>query len=42
MQNVNPHASKAECEKWVRNGEVYGCGKPFRFDGDNVSICGYI
>ena len=39
---VNPHASKEECEKWVKTGSVYGCGKPFKFDGEKVEICGYI
>ena len=39
---VNPHASQEECERWVSNGEVYGCGKPFKFDGNTVEICGYI
>jgi len=39
---VNPHASKEDCERWVLNGEVYGCGKPFKFDGTKVEICGFI
>ena len=39
---VNPHASEEECERWVASGVVYGCGKPFKFDGNTVEICGYI
>lgn len=39
---VNPHASKEQCDSWVEKGEVYGCGKPFIFDGKKVEICGYI
>tara|TARA_B100001778_G_C18129882_1_gene424548 strand:- start:291 stop:551 length:261 start_codon:yes stop_codon:yes gene_type:complete len=39
---VNPHASKEECNKWIREDLVYGCGKPFIFDGKKVEICGYI
>tara|TARA_B100000287_G_C20670132_1_gene793084 strand:+ start:3641 stop:3895 length:255 start_codon:yes stop_codon:yes gene_type:complete len=39
---VNPHASEKECKKWVSEGTVYGCGKPFKFDGKKVEICGYI
>jgi hypothetical protein len=27
-----PHASKEECEKAYTNGDIYGCGKPFRID----------
>jgi hypothetical protein len=25
---MNPHASKEECERLVREGLIYGCGKP--------------
>ncbi len=39
---VDPHASKEQCEKWIINDLVYGCGKPFIFDGNTVKICGYI
>ena len=39
---VNPHASKEKCEEWVKKKLVYGCGKPFIFDGNQVKICGYI
>ena len=39
---VDPHASKAKCESWVANDEVFGCGKPFIFDGHKVEICDYI
>ena len=39
---VDPHASQRQCEKWINTGEVYGCGKPFRFDGNSLEICGYI
>ena len=42
MTFVDPHASKRQCDKWVVNGEVYGCGKPFKFDGKNIQICDYI
>ena len=39
---VNPHATKEECDMWIQKREVYGCGKPFKFDGEKVEICGYI
>jgi hypothetical protein len=28
MQPINQHASKEECERLVREGLIYGCGKP--------------
>ena len=27
---VNPHASKEECDRLSNSGKIYGCGKPFR------------
>lgn len=42
MKFVNPHASKDECERWLKDDIVYGCTKPFRFDGTTVEKCDYI
>ncbi len=39
---VPPHASKDECERWLERGLVFGCAKPFRFNGKTVEKCGYI
>lgn len=39
---VPPHASKATCDKWIEDDIVYGCARPFKFDGKTVSIIGYI
>jgi hypothetical protein len=40
---VNPHAPQAECERWVREDLIVGCGKPFRLEAQakRVSKCGY-
>ena len=27
---INPHASKKDCDDYVNNNLIYGCGKPFR------------
>ena len=37
-----PHSSEALCNEVVEKDIVYGCAKPFRFDGINVSKCDYI
>ena len=42
MAFVDPHSSKQMCDKWVEDGLVWGCGKPFWFDGVVVEACGYI
>jgi hypothetical protein len=34
-----PHAPKAECDRAAEEGLIYGCGKPFCFDGVAVVIC---
>ena len=42
MAFVPPHAPKSQCDFWVANGLVWGCGKPFKFDGQKVVKCDYI
>jgi hypothetical protein len=39
---VNQHASKEELEKLLNSNDIFGCGKPFTFDGINVGVCDYI
>jgi hypothetical protein len=46
-QQINPHASKAECDNMILNNLIYGCGKPFKINIiDNINfkaeICDYI
>lgn len=37
-----PHSSKEVCEEAVRLNKIYGCGKPFTFNGSKVNKCDYI
>ena len=39
---VDPHATETQCSKWIEDDVVYGCGKPFKFDGESIEKCGYI
>ena len=39
---VPPHAPKDECERWLAQDLVWGCAKPFKFNGNKVEICDYI
>lgn len=45
-KQINPHASKLECDYYIINNLIYGCGKPFKIiDNKNnyiVEICDYI
>lgn len=47
-QQVNPHASKEECDVLIEKNLVYGCCKPFRIyrgnsgDYEYVDVCDYI
>lgn len=34
-----PHSTEKECEEAKL---MFGCGKPFRFDGKVVEKCGYL
>jgi hypothetical protein len=29
MSQINPHATKEECDYLVEHQQIYGCGKPF-------------
>lgn len=46
LSQINPHASKEECEKLLIENKVFGCAKPFRIKkNDNklyAEICDYI
>jgi len=33
LQAIDPHTPKDECERLMSEGRIYGCGKPFFFDG---------
>ena len=43
---INPHASKQECDYYINNNLIYGCGKPFKIIQENdkfiIKICEYI
>ena len=45
-QQINPHAPKEECEYYLNNKLIYGCGKPFRIKIVNgkfeTELCDYI
>jgi hypothetical protein len=39
---VPPHSSESSCKELVRTQAIYGCGRPFKFDGETLEICGWI
>jgi hypothetical protein len=43
---IQPHSSKEECEKLLKDGIINGCAKPFRIIFENSEmkaiICDYI
>jgi hypothetical protein len=46
MQSIPPHSTKEECDRLFESGQVYGCTKPFRVEGEGDTIfaisCDYI
>lgn len=45
QQQIPPHSSKQQCDKFVEDGLLEGCGKPFRFvfgSPNYVEKCDYI
>ncbi len=44
---IGPHSSKEECDQYIKQNLIYGCGKPFQIIEDNDNkykavICDYI
>lgn len=39
---INPHAPKDFCDQMVKEGKIWGCGKPFKYDGKIATVCEYI
>ena len=39
---LDPHASKEECERVIRENLVYGCAKPFKIIDGIAVKCEYI
>jgi hypothetical protein len=39
---INPHLPKDQCDDLVNKNLIYGCGKPFWFDGIVLKTCDYI
>lgn len=41
-EQIPPHSPKELCDQWVEQGLIYGCGKPFRLEGQIAVECDYI
>jgi hypothetical protein len=41
-QQIPPHASKLDCDRWVERSEIWGCGKPFKIEDNVAVVCDYI
>jgi hypothetical protein len=40
---VNSHATKEELDELIKNNNLFGCGRPFYYDGkEPPRVCGYI
>ena len=42
MEQIPPHSSKEDCDKFVMDDLIYGCSKPFYFDGTNATKYDYL
>jgi hypothetical protein len=41
-KQLSPHLSKKECDKLFQSEQIYGCSKPFTFNGKDVNKCEYL
>ena len=39
---INPHSSLEECTRLKESNLIYGCGQPFKFNGNELVKCEYI
>ena len=43
---INPHSTKIDCDNYINNNLIFGCGKPFKVIMENnmykTEICDYI
>lgn len=39
---INPHMPKAQCDALREAGKIRGCARPFKFDGQSITLCGYV
>lgn len=47
LKQIDPHSSKEQCDYYINNDLIYGCGKPFKIeftedDDITLMICEYI
>ena len=45
-QQIDPHTPKTQCDQYMKEGLIYGCGKPFKvIVRENIlvaEVCEYI
>lgn len=45
-KQIDPHCPKEQCDNYIKNDMIFGCGKPFRvimnIQGCKTEICDYI
>jgi hypothetical protein len=41
-KQLSPHLCKKACDALATRKLIWGCGKPFKFDGTSVAVCDYI
>ena len=46
LEPINPHSSKEECEKLLKEKSIFGCAGPFQIKKENdkfkIEKCGFI
>lgn len=42
LEPIPPHSRKEECDRYVKEGLIYGCGNPFQVVNGVAEDCDYI
>ena len=42
FEQIPPHSSEGECNRWRESNQIYWCGKPFKLVNGVAIVCEYI
>ena len=41
-EQIQPHLPKQECDALKKEDRIWGCGRPFKYEGGKAIVCEYI
>jgi hypothetical protein len=41
-EQINPHLPKKECDDLKKEDKIWGCSRPFKYEGGKAVVCEYL